>query len=180
MVGRTQKTVTGKEVTGQTVRKYPALLRLPPEVQDLADAAELSEFRLRPVVGVNYPDQQLRMVQRIVAVGLSGRQVDELVKGAKAHPEQARKVVEKTKVKGLTPQGLKRSARSTTSYIKKQMEAMGGASRFLAELSTIEEYGEALDEMVRLRDLLTQILAEIDAPEYLPGSRKRSQYEKDG
>ena len=89
-------------------------------------------------------------------------------------------MVEKTEVKALTPQGLKRRTRSTISYIEKQMETMGGVSRFLAELSTIEEYGEALDEMVRLRDLLTQILEEIDALEYLPGSRKRSQYEKGG
>ncbi len=180
MVGQTLRRFTGKAVSGQMVRNYLALLRLPQPVRELADAAGLREFRLRPVVSLDDPDQQLRMVERTVEEGLSGRQVDELVKEAKAHPEQARKVVEKTKVKGLTPQGLKRRTRSTISYIEKQMETMGGVSCFLAELSTVEEYGEALDGMVRLRDLLTQILEEIDAPEYLPGSRKRSQYEKGG
>jgi len=99
------------------------------------------------------------------------------VKEAKAHPEQARKVDEKVGVKGFTPQGLKRRVRSKVAYFEKQMEAMGGVSLFLAELSTTEEYGEALDEMVRLRDLLTQILEEIDAPEYAPRPRTRSQYE---
>jgi len=178
MVGQTLRRFTGKAVSGQMVRNYLALLRLPQPVRELADAADLREFRLRPVVSLDDPDQQLRMVQRIVAERLSGRQVDALVKEAKAHREQAGNVVEKTKVKGLTPQGLRRRTRSTISYIEKQMEAMGGVSRFLAELSTIEEYGEALDEMVRLRDLLTQILEEIDAREYAPRPRTRSQYEE--
>lgn len=178
IVGQTLRRFTGRTVSGQMVRNYLALLRLPQPVQELADAAGPREFRIRPVVRLGDPDHQLRMVQRIVGEGLSGRQVDELVKEAKAHPEQARKMVEKVGVKGFTPQGLKRRVRSTVAYFEKQMEEMGGVSRFLAELSTIEEYGEALAEMVKLRDLLAQILEEIDAPEYAPRSRTRSQYEE--
>lgn len=39
---------------------------------------------------------------------------------------------------------------------------MGGASTLSAELRVVEEYGEAVEEMVNLRDLLNRILGETE------------------
>jgi hypothetical protein len=61
---------TGKAVSGRMVRNYLTLLRLPTEVQELANAASWTGFRLRPVVGLDEPDHQVRIVERIVEVNL--------------------------------------------------------------------------------------------------------------
>lgn len=165
MVGRTLRQFTGKSVSGRTVRNYLSLLRLPPKVRELADAAALSEFRLRPVVSLGDPSAQLNLVRRIIEEGLSGRQADVLAKEAQALHEDSGEVVGKAGLMDPTPQGLRRRIRSTVTYLEKQMEEMGGCSSFLTELGTIEQYVEAVHEMVKLRDLLTQILAEVDALE---------------
>jgi len=162
MVGQTLRWYTGKTVSGQMVRNYLALLRLPPRVQELADAANLTEFRLCPVVSLDDPDHQLRTVKRIVEEGLSGRQVDVLVRQAKAAGEGGRRTVPQATAKGPTPRGLKRRLRSIIIYFEKQMAEMGGSSSFSAELRGVEGYREAVDEMVSLRDLLNRILEEME------------------
>lgn len=174
MVGQTLRRYTGKAVSGQMVRNYLALLRLPQPVQELADAATLTEFRLRPVVSLDDPDQQLRMVERIVEENLSGRQVDALVKGAEFRADEGKKTVAQAKAKGRTPRGLKRRLRSIVTYFEKQMAEMGGASGLSAELHGVEEYREALDEMVSLRDLLNRILEEMEIEGRTPGAGIRS------
>jgi hypothetical protein len=167
MVGQTLRRYTGKAVSGQVVRNYLALLRLPPPVQELADAANLSEFRLRPVVSLEDADHQLRMLERIVEENLSGREVDALVKEAKAAAEAGRKVTQ-PRARGPTPRGLKRRLRSMVAYFEGQLAEMGGASGFSAELQGAGEYREAVEEMVRLRDLVNRILEEMEIEAHTP------------
>jgi ParB-like chromosome segregation protein Spo0J len=162
MVGQTLRRYTGKAASGQMVRNYLALLRLPLSVQELADAANLSEFRLRPVVSLDDPDRQLEMVNRIVEENLSGRQVDALVKQARGVARKRDRRIPERGAKGLTPRDLKRRLRSTATYFEKQMAQMGGISAFSAELQGVEEYREALEEMVTLRDLLNRILGQTE------------------
>jgi hypothetical protein len=162
MVGQTLRRYTGKAVSGQMVRNYLALLRLPRAVQELADAAGLAEFRLRPVVSLQGPDRQLRIVERIVEENLSGRQADALVNGAESRADEGKKSLGQARARGPTPRGLKRRLRSMVTYFEKQMEEMGGVSSFSAELRGVEEYREAVDEMVSLRDLLNRILGEME------------------
>jgi len=162
MVGQMLRRYSGKAVSGQMVRNYLALLRLPRAVQELADAAGLTEFRLRPVVSLDGPDRQLRIVERIVEENLSGRQVDALVKGAESRADEGKKTVGQARTKGPTPRGLKRRLRSIVTYFENQMAEMGGSSSFSAELRGVGEYREALDEMVNLRDLLNRILEEME------------------
>lgn len=174
MVGQTLRQATGKAVSGRMVRNYLALLRLPAEVQELANAAGLSEFRLRPVIALGNPDQQSKTVQRIVEENLSGRQVDALVKGAESRADEGKKTVGQARARGPTPRGLKRRLRSIVTYFEKQMGDMGGSSSFSAELRGAQEYREALDEMVNLRDLLNRILEEMEIERHTPGARMRS------
>ena len=176
MVGQTLRRYSGKAVSGQMVRNYLALLRLPRAVQELADAAGLTEFRLRPVVSLDRPDRQLRIVERIVEENLSGPQVDALVKGAASRADEGKKTVGQARTKGPTPRGLKRRLRSIVTYFEKQMGETGGVSSFSAKLRGVEEYREALDEMVNLRDLLKRILEEMEIEGHTPGARIRSRY----
>jgi ParB-like chromosome segregation protein Spo0J len=162
MVGETLRRYARRAVSGQTVRNHMALLRLPLSVQELADAANLSEFRLRPVVSLDDPDRQLEMVSRIVEENLSGRQVDALVKQARGVARKRDRRIPERGAKGLTPRDLKRRLRCTATYFEKQMAQMGGTSSFSAQLHKVEEYREALDEMVSLRDLLNRILEKMD------------------
>jgi ParB-like chromosome segregation protein Spo0J len=173
MVGQTLRQATGKAVSGRMVRNYLALLRLPDEVQELANAGGLSEFPLRPVTTLDDPDQQLKVAQRIVEEGLSGRRVDALVKEARAGAEEGKRRIGRAKVKSLTPLGLRRRLRSMLTYFEKQMEEMGGPSHLSAELRGVEEYREALDEMVSLRDLLNRILEEMEIEGHTPAARMR-------
>jgi hypothetical protein len=57
------------------VRNYLALLNLSPEIQDLAEAAQLTEKQLRPVIGLKTDKEQLEMVRLIIEKKWSGRQV---------------------------------------------------------------------------------------------------------
>ncbi len=162
MVGRTLRQATGRVVGGRMVRNYLALLRLPAEAQELANAGGLSEFGLRPVVPLDDPDEQLKTVQRIVEEGLSGREVEALVKQARAAAEGRKRTVSGGRVKALTPRGLKRKLRSVVAYLEKHVQEVGRASSWSAELLGVNEYREAVEEMVNLRDLLNRILGETE------------------
>lgn len=172
MVGQTLHQATGKAVTGRRVRHYLALLRLPVEVHELADAAGLSEFRLPPVVSLGDRDGQLKTVQRIVQEGLSGRQVHALVKEGKALGEDGKRTVGWVRVNALTPRRLKRKLRSVVAYLKKHLQEMCGASSLSLELRAVEDYREALDEMVNLRDLLNRILGQTEVAGRTPADGK--------
>jgi ParB-like chromosome segregation protein Spo0J len=158
MVGQTLRRVTGRSVSGRMVRNYLALLRLPLAVQELADAANLAEFRLRPVVGLDDADQQLRIVERIVQDSLSGRQVDALVREAESLLDGGIDTFARARAKSRTPRLLMGRLRSMVAYFETHIEELGGSSSFAGQLRGAEEYGEALKEMVKLRDLLNSIL----------------------
>jgi hypothetical protein len=57
------------------VRNYLSLLNLSHEVQDLAEAAQLTEKQLRPVIRLRTDQEQLEWVRRIIEDKWSGRQV---------------------------------------------------------------------------------------------------------
>jgi hypothetical protein len=74
-VGLRVKSFTGRAIGDRMVRNYLALLNLSDEIQDLAEAAQLTEKQLRPVIGLKTDKEQLEMVQRIIEKKWSGRQV---------------------------------------------------------------------------------------------------------
>jgi hypothetical protein len=73
-VGQRVKSFTGRAIGDRMVRNYLALLTLTPEAQDLAEAAQLSEKQLRPVIRLK-TEERLAMIRRIVEEKWSGSQV---------------------------------------------------------------------------------------------------------
>ena len=74
-VGQRVKSFTGRAIGDRMVRNYLALLNLPLKAQDLAEAAQLTEKQLRPVMRLKTEDEQLDMVRRIVEEQWGSRQV---------------------------------------------------------------------------------------------------------
>jgi hypothetical protein len=85
-----------------------------------------------------------------------------LAKQGRAVARKRKRSAPEYRRKGPTPRDLKRRLRSTATYFEKQMAQMGGISAFSAELQGVEEYREALEEMVTLRDLLNRILGQTE------------------
>ena len=80
MVGQKLAVLTGWSVSGRAVRRYLSLLSLPANVQEFAEATGLREYQLRPLVGLDAPEQQFILAQRIVREKLSGADVERLVR----------------------------------------------------------------------------------------------------
>jgi ParB family chromosome partitioning protein len=89
---------THDELAGRIGRSRPQisntlrLLRLPPSVQRRIAAGVLSAGHARAVLGLDDPDAQERLAQRIVSEGLSVRTVEEIVAvGGEAERERPRR-----------------------------------------------------------------------------------------
>jgi ParB family chromosome partitioning protein len=89
---------THDELAGRIGRSRPQisntlrLLRLPPSVQRRVAAGVLSAGHARAVLGLDGPDAQERLAQRIVSEGLSVRTVEEIVAvGGEAERERPRR-----------------------------------------------------------------------------------------
>lgn len=74
-VGQRVKSFTGRAIGDRMVRNYLSILNLSPEAQDLAEAAQLSEKQLRPVMRLESDEEQLATIRRIIEENWSGRQV---------------------------------------------------------------------------------------------------------
>jgi hypothetical protein len=67
LTGQRLAELTGKGIGGRMVRRYVALLSLPPEAQGLAEAAGLAERALRPIVSLDDTVEQVRLVHALAA-----------------------------------------------------------------------------------------------------------------
>ena len=70
LTGQRMGTLTGRAMSGRRVRQMLALLRLPPEAQALAEAANLSEWGLRPITRLGKPAVQLTRVRTLAEQAL--------------------------------------------------------------------------------------------------------------
>ncbi len=91
-IGQRVKSFTGRAIGDRMVRNYLTLLNLSPEAQDLAEAAQLTEKQLRPVMRLPTDVDQLTMIRRIVDEKWSGRQVLQEVIAPVAQKSQLREV----------------------------------------------------------------------------------------
>jgi ParB/RepB/Spo0J family partition protein len=66
MIGRQMAGLTGRSISGRQVARYLALLRLPPDVQELAELGGLKEYKLRPIVALESADEQVAAVRALV------------------------------------------------------------------------------------------------------------------
>ncbi len=96
-VGKEVKTLAGRAIGGRMVRNYLRLLTLPSDLQDLAEAAQLTEKQLRPVMQLKGDDERRALILHIIDQKLSGRAVASLV----AAPPQKPRVLRRVSSKGI-------------------------------------------------------------------------------
>ncbi|MCB0177624.1 MAG: ParB N-terminal domain-containing protein [Anaerolineae bacterium] len=73
-VGQRVKSFTGRAIGDRMVRNYLALLNLSAEAQDLAEAGQLTEKQLRPVMRLKSDEEQLAFIRQIIEKNMSGRE----------------------------------------------------------------------------------------------------------
>jgi hypothetical protein len=78
-IGQHVKNLTGRAISDRMVRNYLALLRLSPEAQDLAEAGQLTEKQLRPVMRLKSDEEQIALIREIIAKNWSARRILEEV-----------------------------------------------------------------------------------------------------
>ena len=74
-VGQEVKSFTGRAISDRMVRNYLRLLDLSSELQDLVEAAQLTEKQLRPVTSLKLEAEQAQVIQQIIREKLSGSAV---------------------------------------------------------------------------------------------------------
>jgi hypothetical protein len=90
LTGQRLAELTGKGIGGRMVRRYVALLSLPPEAQALAEAAGLAERALRPIVSLDDAVGQVRLVHALAAGEMTPAQAAAEAKHLK-EPKQVQK-----------------------------------------------------------------------------------------
>jgi ParB-like chromosome segregation protein Spo0J len=84
MAGRRVAEITGRGVSGRTVRHYLALLSMPTEARRLAEAARLSERSLRDVATLKDPAAQVRLVTQLAKEAITATDASERARAIKA------------------------------------------------------------------------------------------------
>jgi len=88
--GLSQEEVAGRVGKARTtVTNALRLLRLPDEVLDLLREGRLTAGQARPLLGIQDPEEQIRLADRAVRDGLSARDLERLA--AEPQPEESRK-----------------------------------------------------------------------------------------
>jgi ParB family chromosome partitioning protein len=120
------------------------LLGLPEEIQDMMRDGSLTAGQARPLLGIEDPEEQLKLAKRTLAEGLSARQVEALTSGE-------RKPRKKKAQKGMDPDtaaAAERLTRRLQTKVEIRRKGAGGALR-------IQFHSE--EELMRLYDLLLSV-----------------------
>jgi|GEM_PF-1414254 len=95
-VGQRVKHFTGRAIGDRMVRNYLAILKLSDEAQDLAEAGQLTEKQLRPVMRLKTDEEQLAKIRQIIEEKLSSRQVLQDIAPPPTKQSSLREVSQKT------------------------------------------------------------------------------------
>ena len=120
-VGQRVKSFTGRAIGDRMVRNYLALLNLSPETQDLAEAGQLTEKQLRPVMRLKTDEEQIALIQRIIEEKWSGRQVLREVTAPSA-PKSSLREVSQTSVEQRFEKRLLDAAKTIHSLLSLPQE----------------------------------------------------------
>ncbi len=155
LTGQRLAELTGKGMSGRMVRHYLALLTLPPEAQALAEAASLSEKALRPIVSLDDPAEQVRLVQALASEEMTPAQVAAEVKRLKQKGRREKSDAARTLTRfrsslrfaaGDLPDPTTLVAEAAHWSSKKRSETLDWARRYAAFLRAFLEAGEGLFE----------------------------------
>jgi hypothetical protein len=157
-VGQRVKNLTGRAISDRMVRNYLALLSLSSEIQDLSEAAQLTEKQLRPVMRLKTDEEQLAMVQRIVEEKLSGSKVlQEIASGPK--PKSSLREVSLTTVEQRFEKRVLDAAKTFHSLLSLSQENYEEAITALAMRARDSKTRQALQG---LRQALEEILLKVE------------------
>lgn len=157
-VGQQVKTFTGRAIGDRMVRNYLTLLNLSPEAQDLAEAGQLSEKQLRPVMRLNSDEEQLAMIRRIIEEKWSSRQVLEQVNPPPA-PKSALREVKQTTVEQRFEKRILDAAKTMHSLLTLPQENYEEVLNVLALRAKDSQMRQALQS---LRQTLEEVLLRVE------------------
>jgi len=155
-VGQEVKTFTGRAISDRMVRNYLRLLNLPPGLQDLAEAAQLTEKQLRPVMRLKSETEQRRMVNQIINEKLSGRAVLAQVKSTL--PPTSLKRTKSTTLEQRLEKRLFQTAKTVHEVLALGQESYSDIMQILANRLSDETTKEAL---LALRQVINDLLGDI-------------------
>ncbi len=120
------------------------LLGLPEEVQDMMRDGRLSAGQARPLLGMSSPEEQIKLARRVLAEGLSARQIEALA-GAK---RKSRKRRTPTGMDPDTAAAAERLTRRLQTKVEIRRKGAGGA---------VEVHFHSEEELMRIYDLLITV-----------------------
>lgn len=120
------------------------LLGLPDEIQDMMRDGRLTAGQARPLLGVEDPEEQLKLAMRTLTEGLSARQVEALTSGER----KPRKKRAQKRMDPDTAAAAERLTRRLQTKVEIRRKGAGGAVQ-------IQFHSE--EELMRLYDLLLSI-----------------------
>ncbi|MCB0208664.1 MAG: ParB N-terminal domain-containing protein [Anaerolineae bacterium] len=159
-VGQRVKSFTGRAIGDRMVRNYLALLNLSPEAQDLAEAGQLTEKQLRPVIRLRTDEEQIAFIKQIIEKNLSGRQAMQQV--APTPPPQAQSSLREVKQTSVEQRFEKRildAAKTMHSLLSLPQENYEETINILAARASDGQTRQALQS---LRQTLEEILLRVE------------------
>lgn len=154
-VGQRVKSFTGRAISDRMVRNYLALLNLPPEAEDLAEAAQLTEKQLRPVTRLKTDQEQIEMVRRIVEEQLSGREVLKEITSPSVKPSKSLREISETSIEHRFEKRVLDAAKTVYSLLSMPQENYDEAILTLSLRARDEKTKQALQA---LRQTIEEIL----------------------
>lgn len=157
-IGQRVKSFTGRTIGDRMVRNYLALLTLSAEAQDLAEAAQLTEKQLRPVIRLRTDNEQKAMIQRIIEEKWSSRQVlQEIV--APSMPVSSLREVSQTSLEQRFERRVLDAAKTMHSLLSLPQENYEEAVTTLSLRAKDPKTRQALQS---LRQTLEEILLKVE------------------
>ncbi len=154
-VGQRVKSFTGRAISDRMVRNYLAILNLPAEAEDLAEAAQLAEKQLRPVLRLKTDAEQISMVRRIVTEKLSGRKVLEEVASDFPKPKTSLREISRTTVEQRFEKRVLEAAKTVYSLLSLPQE---NYEEVIASLSLRARDAKTKQALQALRQTIEEIL----------------------
>ncbi|MEM7030240.1 MAG: ParB/RepB/Spo0J family partition protein [Chloroflexota bacterium] len=157
-VGKEVKSFTGRAISDRMVRNYLALLKLSPSLQDLAEAAQLTEKQLRPVPRLETEAEQRQMISDIIREKMSGQAV--LDKVQSKLPGSSLKMTRPTTLEQRLEKRLFQTVKTVHEVVSLGQETYTEIVQMLAERMQDTSTKEAL---IELRQVINDLIGDSEA-----------------
>lgn len=142
----------GKDRT--TVNNYLRLLKLPPDIQIALRDQKISMGHARAIINLNTPETQLNLLQKIIELSLSVREVEKLVQNLSTN--NAKKSIQKTAIQPSFKTALKNTTTQLTQQFNTKVVIKADAQK-QGEIKILFGSEEELERIVFMLSHQTQI-----------------------